>query len=273
MPTCPDGHQSTAADFCDICGMRIEGAPATVTAGSGASGSGASGSGAGGSGGEACPQCGSDRSGQFCEVCGFDYNTGQPAPGLAAQAAEASPAAFTGGAPDPVAQQYSPVSGASAATTVSPVSTDGAAGTGSAGSAGAQAAVPGWTAAVTADHDYYEAVVAAGGPDAGSIEFPSYCPERRFALTGKEMRIGRRSTSRGLEPEIDLTGPPTDPGISHLHAVLIAQPDGTWSVLDPGSSNGTQVNGDDISTGVEVPLHPGDRVCLGAWTVLTIQSN
>jgi hypothetical protein len=55
--------------------------------------------------------------------------------------------------------------------------------------------------------------------DAASIQFPAYCPEPRFRLTGREMRIGRRSTSRGLEPEIDLTGPPADPVISHLHAV------------------------------------------------------
>ncbi len=125
---------------------------------------------------------------------------------------------------------------------------------------------------VSADRSYFDSVIAAGGPDAASIEFPAYCPDRLFTLTGKEMRIGRRSASRGLEPEIDLTGPPTDPGISHLHAVLIAQPDGSWSVLDPGSSNGTQVNAIDIATGVPVPLHHGDRVCLGAWTVLTIQT-
>ena len=115
-------------------------------------------------------------------------------------------------------------------------------------------------------------MIEAGGPDAASIEFPAYCPERRFSLTGAEMRIGRRSTSRGLEPEIDLAGPPADPGISHLHAVLIAQPDGNWSVLDPGSSNGTQVNGNEIVTGVPYPLHQGDRVCIGAWTVLTIDA-
>jgi pSer/pThr/pTyr-binding forkhead associated (FHA) protein len=85
------------------------------------------------------------------------------------------------------------------------------------------------------------------------------------------MRVGRRSVSRGLEPEIDLTGPPTDPGVSHLHAVLIVDADGRWAVLDPGSSNGTQVNGSDIASGVRVPLHDGDRICVGAWTVLTIQ--
>jgi pSer/pThr/pTyr-binding forkhead associated (FHA) protein len=78
--------------------------------------------------------------------------------------------------------------------------------------------------------------------------------------------------SRGLEPEIDLTGPPADPGVSHLHAVLIAEPDGTWAVLDPGSANGTVVNSGEIVAGVRVPLHDGDRICVGAWTVLTMQA-
>ncbi len=136
------------------------------------------------------------------------------------------------------------------------------------GPAGARQA---WSAVVTADRAYYDNVIAAGGPDAESIQFPGYCPERRFQLTGSEMRIGRRSASRGLEPEIDLTGPPADPGVSHLHAVLIAQPDGTWSVLDPGSSNGTQLNGSDIESGIQVPLHDGDHILLGAWTRLTIE--
>jgi hypothetical protein len=229
MPTCPAGHQSTASDFCDTCGMRIEGAPAATTA-TPAGPASASGTAAAG---EACPQCGADRSGQFCEVCGFDFSAKAPAAA-------------------PAAQPSAPIPGRTA-----PAS---------------QAPALAWTAVVTADHDYYEAVIAAGGPDASSIAFPGYCPERRFTLTGREMRIGRRSVSRGLEPEIDLTGPPTDPGVSHLHAVLIAKPDGSWSVLDPGSSNGTQVNGGDIASGVEVPLHSGDRVCVGAWTVLTIQS-
>jgi pSer/pThr/pTyr-binding forkhead associated (FHA) protein len=86
------------------------------------------------------------------------------------------------------------------------------------------------------------------------------------------MRIGRRSASRGLEPEIDLTGPPLDPGVSHLHAVLTAEPDGGWTVCDPGSANGTLVNGQAIPAGARVRLRDGDRVCVGAWTMLTIQA-
>ena len=102
---------------------------------------------------------------------------------------------------------------------------------------------------VTADRDYYETVRAAGGPDAATITFPAYCPERRFRLSGTEVRIGRRSVSRGIEPEIDLTGPPADPGVSRLHAVLVAAEDGTWSLVDPGSENGTLLNGTQVPHG------------------------
>jgi pSer/pThr/pTyr-binding forkhead associated (FHA) protein len=133
--------------------------------------------------------------------------------------------------------------------------------------------VSGWTAVVGADRAYYDAVETETGPDGSGIPFPGYCPERRFQLTGAEMRIGRRSASRGLDPEIDLTGPPTDPGISRLHAVLIAMPDGGWAILDPGSSNGTQLNGTELTTGEQSPVHDGDRITLGAWTIITVHSS
>jgi pSer/pThr/pTyr-binding forkhead associated (FHA) protein len=123
---------------------------------------------------------------------------------------------------------------------------------------------------VGADRAYYERVQAATGPEGAEVAFPSYCAERRFQLVGNQMRIGRRSVSRGLSPEIDLTGPPADPGISRLHAVLIATPDGSWAVLDPGSANGTQVNGSEIAVGDQVALHDGDRINLGAWTAITV---
>ncbi len=127
-----------------------------------------------------------------------------------------------------------------------------------------------WTAVVGADRAYYEQVQAATGPEGSAVSFPSYYAERRFQLVGNQMRIGRRSVSRGLAPEIDLTGPPADPGISRLHAVLIATPDGNWAVLDPGSANGTLVNGSEIGVGDQVPLHDGDRINLGAWTAITV---
>ncbi|TDD56294.1 FHA domain-containing protein [Nonomuraea terrae] len=128
-----------------------------------------------------------------------------------------------------------------------------------------------WEAVAAADRAYYEKVIAEGGPDAGSVAFPPYCPQRSFALSGEQVRIGRRSRARNLAPEIDLTGPPEDPGVSHLHAVLLAQPDGSWLLVDPGSSNGTQLNGRPLTVNVPVRVGAGDRIHVGAWTVITLR--
>jgi len=139
-----------------------------------------------------------------------------------------------------------------------------------AGSPARPAAPATWTAVVAADRAYYDSVQAVSDTDAASIVFPAFVPERRYQLSGAEVRIGRRSVSRRIEPEIDLTGPPTDPGVSRLHAVLTAGPDGSWSVVDAGSPNGIVVNGKDVPSGQAVPLRHGDRIHLGAWTVITI---
>lgn len=264
MPTCPAGHDSASSDFCDVCGMRIGGsadasaaAPETaerrappVASRPGEPQLGASQSAVPSSGepSVACPQCGTTSSGRFCESCGFDFDTGQ--------AAESSPPATAGDAALQRGTGPAPPGG-------SP--TDHGSGPAPGGQAG-------WTAVVASDRAYYETVIAAGGPDAASIQFPAYCPERRFRLTGPQMRIGRHSSSRGQEPEIDLTGPPTDPGVSRLHAVLIAQPDGSWAILDPGSENGTLVNGSELATGAQVVLRDGDLIQIGAWTVITVRT-
>jgi len=58
--------------------------------------------------------------------------------------------------------------------------------------------------------------------------------------------------------------------LSRLHAKLIAGPDGSWSVVDLGSPNGTLVNGREIPQGEAVPLRNGDHINLGAWTMITI---
>lgn len=127
-----------------------------------------------------------------------------------------------------------------------------------------------WTAVVAADRAYFDSVQAADEAEGGQILFPDRYPERRFRLAGTEVRIGRRSVSRRIEPEIDLAGPTLDPGVSRLHAVLTAGPDGTWSVTDAGSDNGIRVNGRDVPPDEAVPLSHGDRIHLGAWTVITI---
>ena len=127
-----------------------------------------------------------------------------------------------------------------------------------------------WTVMVASDRTYYDRMCKARTPANSDVTFPVGDNERRFALSGVQMSIGRHSAAHDLEPEIDLAGPPADPGVSRLHAVLIAAPDGTWTVLDPGSANGTLLNGRKIAIGDMVPLYDGDRINLGAWTVITV---
>ena len=225
MPACPAGHDSTSADFCDVCGLAMGGAaaaPTVVTAVPTVAG-------------ENCPECGEPRTGRFCEGCSYDFVAG----------ASHAPVAV---APTPVV----------APVPVAPV----------------PVVAGGWTVVVSADREYFDAVQQQDGPDVPSITFPTYCPDRHFSLGAKEVRIGRMSRSRGLTPEIDLTGPPQDPGVSHLHAVLIAQDDGGWVLVDPGSTNGTTVNDDiePIDNDVAVPVKDGDRIHVGAWTTITLRA-
>ncbi len=226
MAVCPSGHDSASDDFCDVCGMRIAGSPATGSPATGPSPAAAP--------AEPCPSCGTPRTGQFCEACGFNFSS----PSFTPAAVESTPSVRPAATTPPMSSFPYP-----------------------------QAT---WTAVVGADRAYYDRVQALTGPEGAAVVFPSYYAERRFQLVGNQMRIGRRSVSRGLAPEIDLTGPPADPGISRLHAVLIAAPDGSWAVLDPGSVNGTLVNGSEIGIGDQVPLHDGDRINLGAWTAITV---
>lgn len=129
-----------------------------------------------------------------------------------------------------------------------------------------------WAALVRADRAWFDEVRRRGGPDAAGLEFPRYCPERRFELSGAQVAIGRRSRSRGTNPEIDLSGPPLDPGVSAQHALLLARPDGGWELVDLDSTNGTSV-GDapaPIAPHIPMALTDGDRIKLGAWTTITL---
>ena len=366
MAVCPAGHTSSADDFCDVCGLLIGpmsqaqptadawGSPSRAPGGgagnapgpsrpSAMAGTAGPGPGAMPAGGPVCLNCGTQRTGKFCEGCGLNYETGllpdgtapsfhqgpSPGQGSILAASQYPPTARISSAQPPAPWPSAPPSAAPPSAAPPPAApvpswAPPANGTGPASAsqqgltpAAPPRPVPGppppdnpapsapgdpyqysysapprgdlsspsggprspswagagtasWAAIVSGDRAYYESVRQASGPDVEGIDFPAYVADRQFALTGTEMRIGRHSASRGIYPEIDLTGPPTDPGISRLHAVLIARRGG-WSVLDPGSANGTQVNGTEIPVNEEVPLREGDRINIGAWTAITIQ--
>jgi FHA domain-containing protein len=213
LATCPNGHRSETADYCDTCGARIGAASSVAVAAAPAA---AEEDGPG----EPCPECGAARIGEalFCEGCGYDF--------AAAKARR------------PAAPQQ-PIEGAPALEVV-----------------------------VTANRAYFDRMAAEG------LEFPAFCPPRTFALESDEITIGRPSPSRGIQPEIDLSGPPLDPAVSHLQAIIIRDDRGLYSLIDPGSSNGISINDDPMPIPPNEPIQvrPGDRIHVGAWTTLTLRA-
>jgi len=84
-------------------------------------------------------------------------------------------------------------------------------------------------------------VVVSAGPDAG----------RHLPL-----REGRNVVGRGHRNNVELG----DPTVSRCHAAVLVGPDGLW-LEDLGSSGGTRVNRQQITTRVRIGL--GDRIELG----------
>ena len=89
----------------------------------------------------------------------------------------------------------------------------------------------------------------AGGTQGGSIVLPD---GTRTALPG----TGSVTIGRAAECEIRLT----DTSVSRRHAQVKANGDGTWTVTDLGSTNGTKVNGATIN---ERKLKDGDTISTG----------
>ncbi|WP_307827995.1 FHA domain-containing protein [Nocardioides sp. SYSU D00038] len=241
---CPDGHESTATDYCDVCGVAMD-ATATVTALPDDASAGAGDTGAGAST-QDCPNCQAPNTADalFCEACGYDFTTGAMPRRVTPSGAPDAPAGADGGS----AGGGSPAE-ATASDNISPPLADA------------------WVAEVWVDPDWY-ADQQSGDP-LPSPGLPLVVPLRNTSIL-----IGRASRSRGISPDIDLS---SDNGISRRHAQLTT--DGSrWWVEDLGSSNGTYVGG---SVGVlpKTPVAPGqkqevkadDRIYLGAWTRITVR--
>ncbi|AYF75925.1 FHA domain-containing protein [Nocardia yunnanensis] len=236
MAVCSEGHESTATDYCDVCGAQIGpqhgfAAPQTTL----------------------CPACGAPSEGRFCENCGHDSALPPP---------PAQPV-------DPGATVHHPD-----ATVHNPDATVLNREAGEANSAAAAAEQdPGteWVATVTADAGHYARMRAQKGPDLGRVDFPDYYPDRRIPLVGPTVLIGKRSVSQGVHPDIDLSVAPADLAVSRSHAILHID-GGEVTVTDLGSTNGTCLNdsAEPIPAKTAVPLRDGDRIHVGGWTTITV---
>ncbi|WP_051386056.1 FHA domain-containing protein [Actinokineospora inagensis] len=126
-----------------------------------------------------------------------------------------------------------------------------------------------WSVTVAADRAYYDATKASTSDL--RLEFPRFLPPRRFDLIGVSLLVGRSDPTRGVRPDIDLGSPPEDTAVGRGHAMFVPHEHG-WAVVDLESVNHTFVN--NIHTPIPpqqpFPLTNGDRVYLGAWTVLTL---
>ena len=98
--TCPQGHQSSTGDFCDVCGDPIDATkPSAVVPPAGAPAPAAPPSSLTLPDPNAappltCPNCATENSADalFCESCGYDFTTGQlPGPPSSASAAASAP--------------------------------------------------------------------------------------------------------------------------------------------------------------------------------------
>ena len=87
------------------------------------------------------------------------------------------------------------------------------------------------------------------------------------AVDRADLLVGRQDETRDIHPEI----PVADPGASRRHAKFVLDPDGGVALQDLASTNGTQVNGQDVAPGTRRRLHDGDTVTLGRWTRITLR--
>lgn len=274
--TCPEGHSSTAGDYCDVCGAPIAAATPPplpgASGGAGASsldlgGPSADAASAGPSStvsGKTCPNCQAVNltAALFCESCGYDFTTGQLPRPLDPPGATDTPAA--GPTPDGTPADASPADPGPDAAVQPPPSTPAVPDLPA--SAVKPSAVE-WVVEVWVDPDWYAAQdVTDPCPSAG---MPAVVP-----LTSRNVLIGRTSSSRNIHPEVDIS---TDTGVSRRHCQLTG--DGLrWWVEDLQSANGTYVGTagaaiptDPIPAGQRVELTDDGRVYVGAWTRLVVR--
>lgn len=312
--TCPDGHLSHSEDYCDVCGLALTADSGSADGGSSSADPDATSPDltAVPSASQDCPNCSAHNppDALFCEACGYDFTTGAmprpvepltfPIPASMADPSRPMPSepvthdgdAASSGADTGADADADSDGGAGAASSLDlpaepviahpPAASERAAAWSDAGP-GPSTPAPGdiavgpsspapsldepWVAEVWIDPDWYS--------DQGSSDrMPSPGLPTVVLLRHTSSLIGRTSRSRGIVPEVDISG---DPGVSRRHAQLTT--DGArWFIEDLGSANGTYVGatarglpGDPIQSGQKREIASGEQVYVGAWTRIVIR--
>ncbi|SEQ70275.1 FHA domain-containing protein [Microlunatus flavus] len=232
---CPNGHFTSAADYCDVCGAPVDaGAPAT-----------------GGSAPEAavpaaaalepCPSCGTPHGPDalFCEGCGYDFTTGaMPRP-------------------------LDPPEGVAVTADVPPEDPDAS----GLPDVAAPAPVPRWVVEVWVDPDWY---AESQGPD----PLPTSGPPRTVVLTGRSALVGRPSASRNIHPDVDCADD-TGVSRRHAQVTTdgtrffvedLESANGTFV-----APSGGPLPQQPVGVGAKHELGADDRVYVGAWTRLVVR--
>lgn len=94
----------------------------------------------------------------------------------------------------------------------------------------------------------------------------------QFVVPGIEGYIlGRSDSGSSYVPDIDLRAySALEKGVSRRHAVLLNYRN-TLHVMDLGSSNGTELNGERLQPDKPYPFHEGDEMCLGSLNLALIK--
>ncbi|MDR0783757.1 MAG: FHA domain-containing protein [Propionibacteriaceae bacterium] len=252
MAHCEEGHETTAADFCDQCGMpvvegvEVEPEPTQAVE-------------------THCPNCAAIHQvgDLFCEACGYDYTTGAlPTQSIHAELGLEEPEVAAPPESEEAAEVESGESGEPAEST--DVTEPAKAPPPVAKPRGKSTKTVPWVAEVWIDPQWY------ASQDTSDL-LPPLGPPRIITL-GDSALIGRRSISRNIHPDIDCE---LDTGCSRRQAYLTSA-DGYWYVNDLDSANGTYVG---LATGSlpEDPIAgrtqvgPDQRIYVGAWTRIVLR--
>jgi class 3 adenylate cyclase len=129
-------------------------------------------------------------------------------------------------------------------------------------------AAGGWVLVIGCDRAYHDTIAME------TAERPEWDRRVEIPVTRPSTSLGRAMTAAGLTPDIDITSLTGDTGVSRSHAVLEWADDGSLSVVDLSSTNGTYVGCIDEPIAANEPhlLEEGDRIYLGAWTVVEVRS-